>query len=201
MIMLNTQNVNLKMTAGRKDQFPRDGKVQVALSGRSNVGKSSLINTILGRKSFARTSAQPGKTITINFYEVDKKLYLVDLPGYGYARRSADSRQVWASLTNDYLEAETMQMVFQLIDLKVGPTEDDYMMIEWLNANKVPYVIIATKCDKINATTRKANYEALVNHPLFNPPYTDAPVPVIMFSSQTGTGRNDVLAILSELLK
>ena len=92
--MLNTQNVNLKMTAGRKDQFPRDGKVQVALSGRSNVGKSSLINTILGRKSFARTSAQPGKTITINFYEVDKKFYLVDLPGYGYARRSADSRQV-----------------------------------------------------------------------------------------------------------
>ena len=187
------------MTAGRKDQFPRDGKVQIALSGRSNVGKSSLINTVLGRKSFARTSAQPGKTITINFYEVDKKLYLVDLPGYGYARRSADSRRVWASLTNDYLEAGTMQMVFQLIDLKVGPTEDDYMMIEWLNANKVPYVVVATKSDKLNATNRKANYEALVSHPLFNPPYTDKPIPVIMFSSQTGTGKNDLLAILSEI--
>lgn len=197
--MLNTQNVVLKMTAGRKDQFPRDGKVQIALSGRSNVGKSSLINTVLGRKSFARTSAQPGKTITINFYEVDKKLYLVDLPGYGYARRSADSRRVWASLTNDYLEAGTMQMVFQLIDLKVGPTEDDYMMIEWLNANKVPYVVVATKSDKLNATTRKANYDALVTHPLLNPPYTDEPVPVIMFSSQTGAGKNDLLAILSEI--
>ncbi len=197
--MLNTQNVVLKMTAGRKDQFPRDAKVQVALSGRSNVGKSSLINTVLGRKSFARTSAQPGKTITINFYEVDKKLYLVDLPGYGYARRSADSRRVWASLTNDYLEAGTMQMVFQLIDLKVGPTEDDYMMIEWLNANKVPYVVVATKSDKLNATTRKANYDALVGHPLLNPPYTEKPIPVIMFSSQTGVGKNDLLAILSEI--
>lgn len=201
MIMLNTQNVVLKMTAGRKDQFPRDGKIQIALSGRSNVGKSSLINTLLGRKSFARTSAQPGKTITINFYEVDKKLYLVDLPGYGYARRSADSRQVWASLTNDYLESGNMQMVFQLIDLKVGPTEDDYMMIEWLNANKVPYVVVATKADKLNTTTRNSNFAALVDHPLLNPPYTDEKIRVIMFSAQTGMGKNDLLAILSENLK
>ena len=199
--MLNTQNVVLQMTAGRKDQFPRDGKIQIALSGRSNVGKSSLINTLLGRKSFARTSAQPGKTITINFYEVDKKLYLVDLPGYGYARRSGESKRVWASLTNDYLESGTMQMVFQLIDLKVGPTEDDYMMIEWLNANKVPYVVVATKADKLNATTRKANFEALVGHPLLNPPYTDEKIRVVMFSAQTGVGKNDLLAILSENLK
>ena len=201
MIMLNTQNVVLKMTAGRKDQFPRDGKIQIALSGRSNVGKSSLINTLLGRKSFACTSAQPGKTITINFYEVDKKLYLVDLPGYGYARRSADSRQVWASLTNDYLESGNMQMVFQLIDLKVGPTEDDYMMIEWLNANKVPYVVVATKADKLNTTTRNSNFAALVDHPLLNPPYTDEKIRVIMFSAQTGMGKNDLLAILSENVK
>ena len=199
--MLNTQNVVLKMTAGRKDQFPRDGKVQIALSGRSNVGKSSLINTLLGRKSFARTSAQPGKTITINFYEVDKKLYLVDLPGYGYARRSADSRRVWASLTNDYLVSGNMQMVFQLIDLKVGPTEDDYMMIEWLNANKVPYIVVATKADKLNTTTRNANFAALADHPLLNPPYTDEKIRVIMFSAQTGMGKNDIMTILSENLK
>ena len=101
----------------------------------------------------------------------------------------------------EIITGRKQETLFQLIDLKVGPTEDDYMMIEWLNTNKVPYVVIATKCDKVNATTRKANYEALVSHPLFNPPYTDAPVPVVMFSSQTGTGRNDVLAILSELLK
>ncbi len=199
--MLNTQNVNLKMTAGRKDQFPRDGLVQVALSGRSNVGKSSLINTLLGRKSFARTSASPGKTITINFYEVDKKLYLVDLPGYGYAKRSGDSKRVWASLTNDYFEAGTMQMVFQLIDLKVGPTEDDYMMIEWLNANAVPYIVVATKADKLNTTNRNANFEALSTHPLLNPPYVPEKIPVIMFSSQNGTGKQDLLTILSSLVK
>lgn len=199
--MLNTQNVNLKMTAGRKDQFPRDGLVQVALSGRSNVGKSSLINTLLGRKSFARTSSSPGKTITINFYEVDKKLYLVDLPGYGYAKRSGDSKRVWASLTNDYFEAGTMQIVFQLIDLKVGPTEDDYMMIEWLNANGVPYIVVATKADKLNTTNRNANFEALSTHPLLNPPYVPEKIPVIMFSSQNGTGKADLLKILSELVK
>lgn len=199
--MLNMQNVVLKMTAGRKDQFPKDGKVQIALSGRSNVGKSSLINTLIGRKSFARTSAQPGKTITINFYEVDKKLYLVDLPGYGYARRSADSRKIWASLTNDYLETGTMQTVFQLIDLKVGPTEDDYMMLDWLNANNVPYVVVATKADKLNTTTRNANYQALVDHPYLNPPYANEKIRVIMFSAQTGMGKNDLLAILSENLK
>ena len=106
--MLNTQNAVLKMTAGRADQFPRDGLPQIALSGRSNVGKSSLINTLLGRKSFARTSSSPGKTVTINFYEIDKKLYLVDLPGYGYARRSESERREWAGLTNDYRERHGM---------------------------------------------------------------------------------------------
>ncbi len=199
--MLNMQNVNLKMTAGRKDQFPRDGKVQIALSGRSNVGKSSLINTLLGRKSFARTSAQPGKTITINFYEVDKKLYLVDLPGYGYARRSADSRVVWASLTNDYLVSGTMNMVLQLIDLKVGPTEDDYMMLNWLNENRVPYVVVATKSDKLNVTNRTANFEALTNHPYLNPPYASEKIPVILFSSLNGTGKQELLTVISELTK
>ncbi len=198
--MLNMQNVTLKMTAGRKDQFPRDGHVQIALSGRSNVGKSSLINTLIGRKSFARTSAQPGKTITINFYDVDKKLYLVDLPGYGYARRSADSRQVWASLTNDYLEANTMQMVFQLIDLKVGPTEDDLMMLDWLNANGVPYLVVATKCDKLNTTTRNANLAALEGHPYLNVPYANEKVKVVMFSAQNGTGKQELLSVLNDAL-
>ena len=198
---INVNNCDIALTAGAQKQFPRDPRPQIALSGRSNVGKSSLINTLLGRKSLARVSSAPGKTITINFYNVDKKLYLVDLPGYGYARRSADSRKIWASLTNDYLEAGTMQTVFQLIDLKVGPTEDDYMMIDWLNANKVPYVVVATKADKLNTTTRNANYQALVDHPYLNPPYADEKIRVVMFSSQTGMGKNDLLAILSENLK
>ena len=93
-----------------------------------------------------------------------------------------------------------MQTVLQLIDLKVGPTEDDYMMIEWLNANQVPYVVVATKADKLNTTTRNANFNALVDHPLLNPPYADEKIRVIMFSAQTGMGKNDLLAILSENL-
>jgi GTP-binding protein len=99
---LNIQNTNLKMTAGLASQFPKDAIPQVALSGRSNVGKSSLINTLLGRKSLARVSATPGKTITVNFYEVDKKMFLVDLPGYGFAARSHDNKGQWSSLTDGY---------------------------------------------------------------------------------------------------
>ena len=92
-------------------------------------------------------------------------------------------------------------MVFQLIDLKVGPTEDDYMMIEWLNANQIPYVVVATKADKLNTTTRTANFAALADHPLLNPPYAKEKIRVIMFSAQNGMGKNDLLAILSENLK
>ena len=99
---INVNNCDIALTAGVQKQFPRDPRPQVALSGRSNVGKSSLINTLLGRKSLARVSSAPGKTITINFYNVDKKLYLVDLPGYGYAKRSQDSKRSWSSLTEDY---------------------------------------------------------------------------------------------------
>ena len=132
---LNTQNVNLKMTAGFASQFPTDPIVQVALSGRSNVGKSSLINTLLGRKSLARVSATPGKTITVNFYEVDKKLFLVDLPGYGFAARSKDSQGVWQSLTDGYFtknkNIDLVRGVVQLIDSRAGITRDDAMMIDW----------------------------------------------------------------------
>lgn len=194
--MLNTQNVVLKMTAGRADQFPRDGLPQIVLSGRSNVGKSSLINTLLGRKGFARTSSSPGKTVTINFYEIDRKLYLVDLPGYGYARRSEHERRVWADLTNGYLESGLHRAVLQLVDLKVGPTEDDYMMLEWLNANAVPYLVVATKSDKLNTTTRNANFDALSSHPLLSPPYAPEKIRTILFSSQTGVGKNELLAAI-----
>ncbi|MBQ0010123.1 MAG: ribosome biogenesis GTP-binding protein YsxC, partial [Ruminococcus sp.] len=142
---LTIQNVILKMTAGRVDQFPRDTLPQIALSGRSNVGKSSLINTVLGRKSLARTSSAPGKTITVNFYEVDKKLYLVDLPGYGYAKRSAEDQKKWSFLTESYIAGERKPaLVFQLIDLKVGPTKDDYMMLDWLATSGLRYIVIAT---------------------------------------------------------
>ncbi|MBR7083543.1 MAG: ribosome biogenesis GTP-binding protein YsxC, partial [Clostridia bacterium] len=112
------QNTELIMTAGRKDQFPRDSLPQIALSGRSNVGKSSLINTVIGRKNYARTSSSPGKTVTINFYLIDRKIYLVDLPGYGFARRSGDRQKDFSKLTEEYITQDGKpDLVLQLIDL------------------------------------------------------------------------------------
>ena len=132
---LNVQNTTLKISAGLPSQFPADPKAQVAFSGRSNVGKSSLINTLLGRKSLARVSSSPGKTITINFYDVDKKLYLVDLPGYGFAKRNPEDKRKWSALTDGYFTSnkniDRLSLVLQLIDSRVGPTKDDEMMLEF----------------------------------------------------------------------
>ena len=134
---INIQNSNLEITAGRIDQFPSKAIPQIVFSGRSNVGKSSLINTMLGRKSLARVSSAPGKTITVNFYNVDKKIYLVDLPGYGYAKRSIDSKRSWSSLTEDYFlknpSSDALKLVIQLIDVRTGPTDDDILMINMMN--------------------------------------------------------------------
>lgn len=154
---INTQNVRLVMSAGFAEQFPNDTLPQIALSGRSNVGKSSLVNTLLGRKSFARVSGSPGKTITANFYNVDEKLYLVDLPGYGFARRSDAEKEKWSTLMEAYFDQnKQLKLVVQLIDLKVGPTKDDNVMLKWLCDTRTPYIIAATKADKLNVGERKA---------------------------------------------
>ncbi len=187
---LNTQNAGLKISAGLPRQFPSDPRPQVAFSGRSNVGKSSLLNTLLGRKSLARVSSAPGKTITVNFYDIDKKLYLVDLPGYGFAKRSPEDKQKWSALTDGYFTAnpnlDRLCLVLQLVDSRVGPTRDDEMMLDYLRAAELPYIVVATKCDKLNATERKKNLEAIGAHPLIQG------VPVIPFSSLKGEGKDEV---------
>lgn len=196
------QNTELIITAGRRDQFPRDALPQIALSGRSNVGKSSLINTVIGRKNYARTSSSPGKTVTINFYLIDKKIYLVDLPGYGYAKRSGDRQGEFSKLTEDYItQAGKPDLVLQLIDLKVGPTGDDLMMLDWLNSEGIPYAVVATKADKVNATTRKQNAEALRAHPYLNPPYADEKISVVEFSALTGEGKDKIQSLIVSMLK
>ena len=187
---LNTQNVILKISAGQPRQIPSDPIPQVAFSGRSNVGKSSLINTLLGRKSLARVSSAPGKTITINFYEVDKKLFLVDLPGYGFAKRTLEDKKQWSALTDGYFTSnkniDRLSLVIQLVDSRVGPTKDDEMMLDFLRAAELPFVVVATKTDKLNATERKKNLEALAAHPLVNG------APVIPFSSLKGEGKEEL---------
>ena len=187
---LNIQNTNLKISVGNPKQIPSDPKPQIAFSGRSNVGKSSLINTLLARKSLARVSSSPGKTITINFYEVDRKLYLADLPGYGFAKRNPEDKKKWSALTDGYFtknpNIDRLSLVVQLIDSRMAPTEDDEMMLSFLSQSGLPYMVVATKTDKLNATERKKNFEALANHPLIKN------VPLVPFSSLKGEGKDEL---------
>ena len=167
---LNLNNIDLVMTAGLVSQFPDDGLPQIAFSGRSNVGKSSLLNSLIGRKSLARTSSAPGKTITVNFYQIDRKLYLVDLPGYGYAQRSATDQAKWSALVEEYVTGEKGPgLVLQLVELKLGPTKNDEMMIEWMNQCGMKYIIVATKADKLNKTEYNAAISRLEAHPTLRP--------------------------------
>lgn len=188
---ININNAELFITVGASRQFPRDPKPQVALSGRSNVGKSSLINTLLGRKSLARVSSAPGKTITINYYGIDKKMYLVDLPGYGYAKRSKESKKVWSSLTEDYFlknpSADALKLVIQLIDIRTGPTEDDIMMINWLIDMNIPFTVVCTKTDKLSKNQLNAALDALKNDY-----FLGTGIEPIPFSSVTRDGKEDV---------
>ena len=187
------------MTAGLPTQFPKDELLQIALSGRSNVGKSSLINTVLGRKNFARVSSAPGKTITINFYNIDKKIYLVDLPGYGYAQRTAEEQKKFSGLTDTYLLRNTPELIVQLVDLKAGATADDRMMFDFMNSMGIPYIIAATKCDKLNKTERNAHLAALSEDPLLNPPHAAKKIDIIPFSSLNGEGKAELLSVISAL--
>lgn len=185
----NVNRAELRVSAGRTDQFPKDAVPQIAFSGRSNVGKSSLINCLLGRKSLARVSGTPGKTVTINFYDVDKKLFLVDLPGYGYARRSGDKRQVFSSLTDSYFTAnplgDRLRLVVQLVDSRVGPTDDDTMMMQWLLDSGIPLIVALTKTDKL-----KPHELAEILDNLQHEFFRDVSVEVIPFSSVTREGKD-----------
>ena len=196
---LNIQNTNLKISAGLPSQMPRDPMPQIAFSGRSNVGKSSLINTLLGRKSLARVSSAPGKTITVNFYDVDRKIYLVDLPGYGFAKRSPEDKKKWSALTDGYFTANSnidrLRLVVQLIDSRIGPTADDEMMLDFLTTSQIPFAVVATKVDKLNSTQRKENLAKIASHPLI----CDAPV--IPFSSLKGEGRDELWKVILSYVK
>ena len=194
---LNLNRVDLRISAGQIRQFPSDPMVQIAFSGRSNVGKSSLINSLLGRKSLARVSSSPGKTITINFYDVDKQLFLVDLPGYGFAKRNPADKAQWSALTDGYFtnnpNADRLKLVIQLIDSRVGPTADDEMMLQYLREAGLPFLVVATKCDKLNATERKQSTEHLHNHPDI-----PADTPILFYSSLKGEGRNELWRLISQ---
>ena len=186
----NLNNVSLKVSAGLPKQFPADRLPQTAFSGRSNVGKSSLINSLLGRKSLARVSGEPGKTITLNFYDIDRKMYLVDLPGYGYAKRTFEDKQKWSALTDGYFtnnkNIDSVKLICQLIDSRTGPTEDDYNMLYYMRKAGLPHILVATKTDKLNTTERNKFLEIVVDDEL------TADLPLILYSAKTNAGREDL---------
>ena len=188
---INTNNSSLEITAGAVRQFPKKPTPQIALSGRSNVGKSSLINTLLSRKSLARVSSAPGKTVTINYYDVDKKLYLVDLPGYGYAKRSGDFKKTFSSLTEDYFlknpSSDALKLVIQLVDIRTGPTDDDVMMINMMIDYKINFVVVATKTDKLS----KSQLDKALSD-MKSDVFGGTDIEIIPFSSVTRVGKEEV---------
>jgi len=179
---INIKNSSLEFCCGLPEQFPKSDKPQIVFSGRSNVGKSSLINKLLGRNSLARVSSSPGKTITVNFYDIDKKLHFVDLPGYGYAKRSDDERRRLSLLGDGYFQLCSPRLVIQLVDMKVGPTADDMTMLEWLSHMEIPFIVVATKSDKLNKTQRITAIDKIPVDPEF----------IIPFSALSGEGKDEI---------
>lgn len=148
---MNLNNAKLEKVSVHRDTYPDENLMEIAFAGRSNVGKSSFINSMLGRKNLARTSSSPGKTRTINFYNIDEKLRLVDLPGYGYAKVSKEEKSSWAKIINEYLESrENLKEVFLLVDIRHDPTKQDIEMFRFIKEAGFVGIVVATKSDKIS---------------------------------------------------
>lgn len=177
-----------EISAVGPNQYPKAGYPEIVMAGRSNVGKSSLINSLCARRALARTSSQPGKTQTINFFEINGQLYLVDLPGYGYAATSKAKRKEWGEFIFNYLkDRDRIAVIIHLIDLRHEPMQNDKDASAWLTQRNLPYIIVGTKADKITRGKRQAHIAAIrkgLNLP--------AHVPAIVYSSETGEGRDEL---------
>lgn len=160
---INTNKTKLLISAVKKEQYPATAIPEIALAGRSNVGKSSMINKVLNRKNFAHVSGTPGKTATINFYEIDEKLMLVDLPGYGYATRSKDEMKKWGNMIDEYLnKRQQLMQVVLLVDSRHKPTQEDIMMLDWVRYRSEYAVVFATKTDKLSKTQLEKNLDMII---------------------------------------
>lgn len=186
---INWNKVEFKLSAVRPADFPRDGLPQIVFSGRSNVGKSSVINRLLGRKNLARVGSAPGKTTHINYFLVDDTLYFVDLPGYGFAKVSQAERARWGKLIEAWFaDVSLMTLGVMLVDLRHKPTADDCTMEEWYKASGKPYVVVANKLDKVKKSELAGNL-AQIRETLELP----NEVPVIPFSAEKGDGKAELL--------
>ncbi|MCL1789611.1 MAG: ribosome biogenesis GTP-binding protein YihA/YsxC [Oscillospiraceae bacterium] len=184
---MNWHNAELHASYGRFSQFLSisDSMPEIAFSGRSNVGKSSLINKLLNRKSLARVSSRPGKTITINYFNIDSRLFIVDLPGYGYAKISKTEKERFGNLAEKYLQSGRISLLVQLIDFRHPPAKADLVMLDFLHQNRIDHVIVLTKADKLKKSQREKMREI----------YKDWNS-VIEFSSETGEGVQELRQVI-----
>ena len=190
------KNVGLETVIGVTSKIPQNELPEIAFAGKSNVGKSSLINALINRKSLARTSSQPGKTQTINFYNINGELYFVDLPGYGYAKVSQQEKEKWGKMIERYLhQSKVLKAVFLLVDIRHDPSANDKTMYEWILSNGFHPIIIATKADKINRSQLQKQIKA-VRQGLG----ADKDTVVIPFSAQTKQGREEIYEVVDRLM-
>ncbi len=194
---MKIETSNLEVIAIRTSQYPTDNKPEFLLVGRSNVGKSSFINTMIGRKNYAKTSATPGKTQTLNFYLCNNSFYLVDVPGYGYASVSKATQKKFGLMIEEYLKTRSnLKNVFMIIDGRNKPTENDVLMYNYLKYYNIPVTIIANKYDKISVNNREKTLKNITNILKLNEDDK-----IIYFSSVNKKGRDEVGKIIAEYLK
>ncbi|EAG9545087.1 TPA: ribosome biogenesis GTP-binding protein YihA/YsxC, partial [Listeria monocytogenes] len=187
-------NVELIISAVRPEQYPETDLPEYALAGRSNVGKSSFINTMIRRKSMARISQKPGKTQTLNFYKIEEALFFVDVPGYGFAKVSKTEREKWGVMIETYITSrEQLRGVIQIVDLRHKPTEDDRMMYEFLKYYDIPVIVVATKADKIPRSKWQKNAKIVRETLDFDPDDK-----FVLFSSETKMGKDEAWQFIKE---
>jgi len=175
--------------------FPGQGLPEIALAGKSNVGKSSLINSLTRNSKLARTSATPGKTRLVNFYELNDDMFLVDLPGYGFAKASKQEREKWSTMIEGYLErSENLRHVFQLVDIRHKPTQEDQMMINYLRHYDIPFTVVATKADKLSKAQRGRSIPVICRTLVVQP------WEIISYSSEDGTGKDKLLELIDSIV-
>ena len=192
---MKISSCSLDTIAVRRSQYPTSGKAEFLLVGRSNVGKSSFINTLLNQKNLARTSSRPGKTQTLNFYLVNDLFYLVDVPGYGYASVNHEQQKKMGLMIEEYLEKrEEMKRVFMLVDFRIKPTENDLLMYQFLKYYNIPVTLVLTKADKVSPSRKEKNLKAIKN--TINLSVGDD---LVIFSSVNKTGREEILKIIENL--
>ena len=192
--MINLQKAEFVRSAAKREDFPRDGMPQVVFSGRSNVGKSSVINRLLNRKNFARVGNSPGKTTHINYFKIDGRLYLVDLPGYGYAKVSKAEKERWGRLIQSWFDDPSlMTLGVMIVDARHKPTADDCTMGTWFKQAGRPYAVVANKLDKLKKSEIEPNLRR-IRETL----ELEDTVKVIPFSAEKGAGRQALLALISE---